>query len=63
MASDSAISRLFRAALRDPQMTADMLADVVKAAISAAQEQATLASQQAMKELTGGMEIPGLTGL
>jgi DNA-binding protein YbaB len=51
------------AALRDPQMTADMLADVVKAAITAAQEQATLASQQAMKELTGGMEIPGLTGL
>ena len=42
---------------------AEMLADIVKAAMSAAQEQASAAAAEAMKELTGGMEIPGLEGL
>ena len=51
------------AALADSQMPAATLADVVTAAVSAAQEQATQAAQQAMQELTGGMNIPGLTGL
>jgi len=51
------------AALRDGQMTAEALADAVKSAIAAAQEQATQAAQAAMNELTGGMEIPGLTGM
>jgi DNA-binding YbaB/EbfC family protein len=51
------------AALADEHMTAGTLADVVKAAVSAAQEQASQAAQQAMQELTGGMNIPGLTGL
>lgn len=50
-------------ALADPQMNAGLLADIVKAAVSAAQEQASQAAQAAMKELTGGMEIPGLTGM
>jgi hypothetical protein len=40
-----------------------MLEDLVKAAVSAAQQQAALAAEQAMKELTGGMDIPGLDGL
>lgn len=38
-----------------------MLEDLVKAAVSAAQQQAALAAEQAMKELTGGMDIPGLS--
>ena len=51
------------AALRDPQMTAVAIAGLVKEAVSAAQEQATQAAQAAMQELTGGMEIPGLSGM
>lgn len=38
----------------------DMLEDLVKAAVSAAQHQAADAAQQAMQELTGGMDIPGM---
>ena len=38
----------------------EMLADVIKAAVAAAQAQAAEATRQAMKELTGGMDIPGL---
>ncbi|MFA6134140.1 MAG: YbaB/EbfC family nucleoid-associated protein [Phycisphaerae bacterium] len=40
-----------------------MLEDLVKAAVSAAQDTATLATAEAMKELTGGMSLPGLEGL
>ena len=42
---------------------AEMLGDIIKAAVSAAQEQASAAAAEAMKELTGGMQIPGLEGL
>ena len=41
----------------------EMLEDLVKAGVAAAQEKATVASAQAMKELTRGMDIPGLEGL
>lgn len=37
---------------------AAMLEDLVKAAISAAQAQASQAAAEAMSELTGGMELP-----
>ena len=50
--------------LSDPQLTADatMLVDLIKAAISAAQEKAADAAKQAMAELTGGMDLPGGLG-
>ena len=51
------------AALADPSMDAGRLADLVKAAVAAAQQQAAQAAADAMKELTGGMEIPGMGGL
>ena len=51
------------AALGDPQMTAETLADVIKAAVASAQEQASQAAQAAMQELTGGMDIPGMSGM
>ena len=41
----------------------EMLEDLVKAGVAAAQEKAAVAADQAMKELTGGMDIPGLEGL
>jgi DNA-binding YbaB/EbfC family protein len=41
----------------------EMLQDLVKAAVSAAQKQAADAAARELKELTGGMEIPGLEGL
>jgi DNA-binding protein YbaB len=51
----------------DPSVLADgdveMLQDLIKAAASAAQAQAAAAGAAALKELTGGMEIPGLEGL
>lgn len=47
--------------LSDNQMDADMLADLVKAAVSAAQEQAALAAEEAMQELTGGMDMGDLS--
>ncbi len=50
-----------------PQVFADadpeMLADLVKAAISTAQTQAAEAAAEAMAELTGGVQLPGLEGL
>ena len=55
--------RIDPAALADPAMNAGLLADLVKAAVSAAQAEAAEAAQAAMMELTGGMEIPGLTGM
>ena len=48
--------------LDDEAMDAEMLADVIKAAVSAAQDKAAAAAQEAMKELTGGMELPGGLG-
>jgi nucleoid-associated protein EbfC len=44
--------------LSDGQMDSGMLEDLLKAAVSAAQEKATQAAAEAMKELTGGMELP-----
>ncbi len=42
---------------------AEMLEDLVKAAVSAAQDRAAKAAAEAMKKLTGGMDLPGLEGL
>lgn len=44
--------------LGDGQADAAMLEDMVKAAISCAQGQAATATEAAMKELTGGFELP-----
>jgi hypothetical protein len=50
-----------------PEVLADadaaMVEDLVTAAVSAAQNQAATAAQEAMDELTGGMDIPGLGGM
>lgn len=53
--------KIGREALEDGD--AEMLADLVKAAVSAAQEKAAAAAAEAMRELTGGEDIPGLEGL
>jgi len=42
---------------------AEVLEDLIKAAVHEAQEQAAQAAKEAMMELTGGAEIPGLGGL
>lgn len=42
---------------------AGQLSDLVKGAVSAAQEKAAAGARQSMTELTGGMEIPGLTDM
>ena len=51
----------------DPAILADgdaaMLEDLVKAAVSAAQAKASAAAAEAMKELTGGLAMPGLEGM
>ena len=52
----------------DPQVLADgdaeMLADLVKAAVASAQQAASEAATEAMKELTGGMDLPpGIAGM
>jgi DNA-binding YbaB/EbfC family protein len=49
--------------LSDSEMDGEMLADLIKAAISAAQQQAAGATADAMKELTGGLDIPGLNDM
>lgn len=41
----------------------ETLQDVVKAAVASAQSQAAEAAAAALKELTGGMDIPGLEGI
>ncbi|KPK80322.1 MAG: hypothetical protein AMJ81_12255 [Phycisphaerae bacterium SM23_33] len=50
-----------------PEVLADgdveMLQDLTKAAVSAAQKKAADAAARALRELTGGMDIPGLEGL
>jgi DNA-binding YbaB/EbfC family protein len=40
------------------QCDAALLEDMIKAAVSAAQEKAQKAAAEAMQELTGGMELP-----
>ncbi len=49
--------------LEDGDLSLDMLEDMVKAAVSAAQAKAAEAAEAAMKEMTGGMELPGMDGL
>ncbi|MBN1943612.1 MAG: YbaB/EbfC family nucleoid-associated protein [Phycisphaerae bacterium] len=49
--------------LANDDLSLDMLEDLIKAAVSAAQAQAAQAAQEAMKELTGGMDLPGLSDL
>jgi DNA-binding YbaB/EbfC family protein len=49
--------------LADGSMEAEMLEDLIKAAISSAQAQAAQEAAEAMKELTGGMDIPGLDAM
>jgi len=41
----------------------EVLEDLIKASVAAAQEKAADAAKAAMKELTGGVEIPGLSGM
>lgn len=48
---------------QDGDLPLDMVEDLVKAAVAAAQAQAARAAEAAMKELTGGMDIPGLEGM
>ena len=46
------------------ELDAQMLEDLVKAAVSAAQAKAAEGARKAMSELTGGMELPpGLGGM
>ena len=40
----------------------EMLEDLIKAAVSAAQTKAAQAAQSAMMELTGGITLPGMEG-
>ncbi len=49
--------------LADAQTDAAMLEDLITVAVSAAQRKATEAAAEAMKELTGGMDLPALDGL
>ncbi|MBL7219676.1 MAG: YbaB/EbfC family nucleoid-associated protein [Phycisphaerae bacterium] len=42
---------------------AEVLEDLIKAAVAGAQEEAADAAKEAMKELTGGVEIPGVSGM
>ena len=50
-------------AIGDLASDVEMLEDLIKAAIAAAQRKAAEAAAEAMKELTGGMDIPGLGGM
>ena len=49
--------------LADETVDAEMLADLVRAAVAAAQARAAEAAQQAMLELTGGMDLGGMGSL
>ncbi|MGC9453478.1 MAG: YbaB/EbfC family nucleoid-associated protein [Phycisphaerae bacterium] len=51
--------RIEQSVLDDEQVDAEMLADLIKAAVASAQRQAAEAAAEAMRELTGGMELPG----
>ena len=50
--------RIDPALLADDAMDAGLLEDLIKAAVAAAQEKASTAAAEAMKEITGGMELP-----
>ncbi|MFW6132568.1 MAG: YbaB/EbfC family nucleoid-associated protein [Planctomycetota bacterium] len=47
--------------LADEATDAEMLEDLVTAAAAAAQDKAAEAMRETMRELTGGVDIPGLT--
>jgi len=49
--------------LADGQADAAMLEDLLKAAVAAAQQKAADAAAQAMKEITGGLDLGGLGGM
>jgi len=51
--------QLLADAVNDP----GLLEDMVKAAVSAAQAKAATAAAETMKELTGGMPLPGMDGI
>ncbi len=55
--------KIDQAAAADLSGDMEILADLIKAAVGAAQQQAAQAAAEAMKELTGGIDIPGLDGL
>ena len=55
--------KIDQAVLSDENMDVDMLADLIKAAVSSAQAEAAKAAADAMSELTGGMDIPGMDNL
>jgi len=44
--------------LADPTLDVGMLEGLIEAAVTAAQEKASAAAAEAMKEITGGMELP-----
>jgi len=39
------------------------LSEMIRSAVAAAQEKAAAAAAESLKELTGGMDIPGLSGV
>lgn len=49
--------------LADAAGDVETLAELIKGAVSAAQQTAAQAAGEAMKELTGGMDIPGLDAM
>ena len=49
--------------LADGELDCEMLEELIKAAVGAAQAKAAEAAAEAMQELTGGMDIPGLSGM
>ncbi len=55
--------KIDKALLADESMDAEMLEDLIKAAVSSAQGRAAEAAAAAMQELTGGMSLPGMDGL
>jgi len=52
--------RVDKQVLAEAQNDPTMLEDLIKAAVAAAQTKASAAAAEAMKELTGGVELPGL---
>ena len=52
--------KIDKSVLADDDVDVEMLEDLIKAAVSSAQTDAAEAAKQAMTELTGGIEIPGL---
>ncbi|HOF19345.1 MAG TPA: YbaB/EbfC family nucleoid-associated protein [Phycisphaerae bacterium] len=51
------------AVLSDGAMDAEMLGDLVKAAVASAQAQAAQAAKAAMDELTGGLDLGAMGGM